>query len=58
MGHVRSKTRSLGQIEGNLVNTLDAAFLASAAWNWSKCLSELYLGQVQILVILGQKQGQ
>ena len=28
-GHVGSKSRSLGQIEGNLVNTLEAAFFAS-----------------------------
>ena len=57
MGHVGSKTRSLGQIEGK---SLDATFFASAAWNeiLSECLSELYLGQVWRWVILGQKLGQ
>ena len=33
MGHVVSKSRSLGQIEGNLVNTVNAAFFVSGASN-------------------------
>ena len=33
MGHIGSKTRSIGQLEGNLVNTVEAAFFASAASN-------------------------
>ena len=57
IGHVGSKTRSQSKLKENLVNTLDAAFFQQLEI-LSECLSELYLGQVRIWVILAQKQGQ
>ena len=52
MGDVGSKSRSLGQIEGKSCKHFGCHIF------WSECLSKLYLGQVRIWVILGQKQGQ
>ena len=36
MGHIGSETRSLGQIEANLVNTVEATFFAKADCNLVK----------------------
>ena len=38
MGHVRSKTRSLGQIVEKLCVTLDTRFWSDTSETWSECL--------------------
>ena len=52
MGYDESKTRSLGKLNGKLVNTLEALFESL-----SECLSWWYVGQVRRWVMMSQKVG-
>ena len=58
LGHVGSKTRSLGKIlEKPCVHSKRHSFFFKVHETLSECLSSYCLGQVQDWVMLGQKLG-